>query len=40
MRDDPLSIPPDALGQGSPCSLRVLDDMRALTRCFADMLFD
>ena len=40
MRDDPLSIPPDALGQGSPCSLHVLDDMQALTRCFADMLFD
>jgi glucosamine-6-phosphate deaminase len=40
VRDDPLSIPPDALGQGSPCSLRVLDDMQALTRCFADMLFN
>ncbi len=40
MRDDPLSIPPDALGQGSPCSLRVLDDMQALTRCFAGMLFN
>jgi glucosamine-6-phosphate deaminase len=37
---DPLSIPPDALGQGSPCGLEILDDMQAVTRRFADMLFD
>jgi glucosamine-6-phosphate deaminase len=37
---NPLAIPPQALGRGSPCRLSIVDDAAAMATAFADMMID